>query len=225
MCLCAYILVSLFPSRPLPPAKATTKTYYLSVPSIYHGIARLFMKTGGLNKWLSKRYAGTRLGRVLTIRLRHLDLGNSLALQWLGLDTFTDVAWVQSLVRQLKTPQAMQQGQKKRKEFGFNLLDHRWPISLKLRSDRMDPSFKYILLLGEILSEVAQSCPTLCDPMDCSLPSSSVRGIFQAIVLEWIAISFSRGSSRPRDWTRVSHIVDRRFTIWATREKSYQISF
>ena len=40
-------------------------------------------------------------------------------------------------------------------------------------------------------SEVAQSCPTICDPMDCSLPSSSVHGIFQAIVLEWIAISFS----------------------------------
>jgi len=43
--------------------------------------------------------------------------------------------------------------------------------------------------------EVAQSCPTLCDPMDCSLPGSFVHGIFQAIVLEWIAISFSRASS------------------------------
>ena len=61
-------------------------------------------------------------------------------------------------------------------------------------------------------SEVAQSCPTLCDPMDCSPPGSSVLGIFQARVLEWIAISFSRGSSRPRDRTRVSRIVDRRFT-------------
>ena len=50
--------------------------------------------------------------------------------------------------------------------------------------------------------------------MGCSLPGSSVHGIFQAIVLEWIAISFSRGSSRPRDWIRVSLIVDRRFTIW-----------
>ena len=53
-------------------------------------------------------------------------------------------------------------------------------------------------------SEVAQSCPTLYDPKDCSLPGSSVHGIFQAIVLEWIAISFSRGSSRPRDQTQVS---------------------
>ena len=49
------------------------------------------------------------------------------------------------------------------------------------------------------------------DPMDCSLPSSSIHGIFQAIVLEWIAISFSRGSSQPRDRTQVSCIVDRRF--------------
>ena len=67
-------------------------------------------------------------------------------------------------------------------------------------------------------SEVAQSCPTLCDPMDCSLPSSSIHGIFQATVLEWIAISFSRGSSQPRDQTQVSRTVDRHFTIWATRE-------
>ena len=67
-------------------------------------------------------------------------------------------------------------------------------------------------------SEVTQSCPTLCDPMDCSLPGSSVHGIFQAIVLEWIAISFSREFSQPRVPTWVSHIVDRRLTIWATRE-------
>ena len=67
-------------------------------------------------------------------------------------------------------------------------------------------------------SEVAQSCPTLCDPMDCSPPGSSVHGIFQARILELVAISFSRRSSRPRDWTQVSHIVGRRFTIWATRE-------
>ena len=67
-------------------------------------------------------------------------------------------------------------------------------------------------------SEVAQSCPTLCDPMDCSLPASSLHGILQARVLEWIAISFSRGSTWPRDWTRVSHIPGRHFNLWATRE-------
>ena len=75
------------------------------------------------------------------------------------------------------------------------------------------------LLWSEVKwSEVAQSCPTLCDPMDCSLPGSSVPGILQARVLEWVAISFSRRSSQPRDGTRVSHIAGRRFTIWATRE-------
>ena len=51
-----------------------------------------------------------------------------------------------------------------------------------------------------------QSCPTLCDPMDCRLPGSSVHGILQARTLEWVAISSSRGSSRPRNRTRVSHI-------------------
>ena len=66
--------------------------------------------------------------------------------------------------------------------------------------------------------EVAQSCPTLCDPIDCSLPHSFVHGIFQARVLERVAISFSMGSSQPRDRTWVSRIVGRRFTIWATRQ-------
>ena len=65
---------------------------------------------------------------------------------------------------------------------------------------------------------VVQSCPTLCNPTDCSPPGSSVHGIFQARVLQWVTISSSRGSSRPRDWTQVSHIAGRRFTVWATRE-------
>ena len=64
-------------------------------------------------------------------------------------------------------------------------------------------------------SEVTQLCPTLCNPMDCSPPGSLVPGIFQAWILEWVAISFSRGSSQPRDRTQVSHIVGRHFTIWA----------
>ena len=67
-------------------------------------------------------------------------------------------------------------------------------------------------------SEVIHSGLTLCDPVDCSLPCSSIYGIFQARILEWVATSFSRGSSQPRDWTRVSRIVGRRFTVWATRE-------
>ena len=63
-----------------------------------------------------------------------------------------------------------------------------------------------------------QSCLTLCDPMDCSLPGSSIRGIFQARILEWVAISLSRGTSQSRHWTLVSRIVGRRFAVWATRE-------
>ena len=60
---------------------------------------------------------------------------------------------------------------------------------------------------------VAQSCPSLCNPMDCSLPGFSVLEIFQARILEWIAIPFSRGSSLPRDRTLVSCIAGRFFTI------------
>ena len=67
-------------------------------------------------------------------------------------------------------------------------------------------------------SEVTQSCLTLCYPVDCSPPGSSVHGIFQARVLEWVAISFSRGSSQPRDRTQVSHIAGRCFNLWAIRE-------
>ena len=67
-------------------------------------------------------------------------------------------------------------------------------------------------------SEVAQSCLTLFDPVDCSLPGSSIHGILQARILEWVAISFSRGSSRPRYQTWISCIAGRHFTLWATRE-------
>ena len=95
-------------------------------------------------------------------------------------------------------------------------------------SSRSVYTWNFNLIINTKESEVAQSCPTLCnpmdcslpgssihgiDPMDCSLPGSSVHGIFQARVLEWGAISFSRGSSRPRDRTQVSCIVGRRFTI------------
>ena len=63
----------------------------------------------------------------------------------------------------------------------------------------------------------------LCDPVDCNLLGFSVHGILQARILEWIAISFSRGSSRPRDQTRVSHIGGRHFNLWATREALHDL--
>ena len=70
--------------------------------------------------------------------------------------------------------------------------------------------------------KVIQSCPTLCDPMDCSLPASSVHEILQARILEWVAIPFSKGSSWSKDWTWVSCIAGRFFTIWATKEPSHR---
>ena len=65
---------------------------------------------------------------------------------------------------------------------------------------------------------VTQSCPTLCDPMDCSLPGSSVLGILQTRKLEWVVYLFSRRFSQPRNQTRVSCIAGGVFTSWATRE-------
>ena len=65
---------------------------------------------------------------------------------------------------------------------------------------------------------VAQSCLTLCDPAGCSLPGSSVHGILQARILEWVAIPFSEGSAWPSDWTWVFCIWGRFCTLWATRE-------
>ena len=72
---------------------------------------------------------------------------------------------------------------------------------------------------------VTQSCLTLCDPMDCSPPGFSVHETLQARILEWVAISFSRGSSQPRDQIQVSCIAGRYFAIWATRETLAPDSF
>ena len=67
-----------------------------------------------------------------------------------------------------------------------------------------------LFVWNEVCVLVAQSRPTICDPMDCS-PGSSVHGILQARILEWVAIPFSRASFQPRDRTRVSHIAGRFF--------------
>ena len=73
---------------------------------------------------------------------------------------------------------------------------------------------------------VAKSCLTLWNPMDCSPPGSSVPGISRARILEWVAISISKGSSWPRDWTQFSWTACRFFTIWAMGEvqRRFQIS-
>ena len=64
-----------------------------------------------------------------------------------------------------------------------------------------------------VLCLVAQSCPTLCHPMNCSPPGSSVHGLLQARILEWVAMPSSRGSSQPRDRTQVSCIADGFLTV------------
>ena len=82
-----------------------------------------------------------------------------------------------------------------------------------LRAGKAEMKEAGFLSLKESENEVAQSSPTLCHPMDPNLPGSSVRGIFQARVLEWVAIFFSRGSSPPSNQARVSRIAGRRFTV------------
>ena len=69
------------------------------------------------------------------------------------------------------------------------------------------PSYPVSWAGNQKSQSVSQSCPTLCDPKDCSRPGSSVQGILQASILEWVAIPFSRGSSWPRDQTQVSCTV------------------
>ena len=119
-----------------------------------------------------------------------VSTGNSLVVQWLGLRAFN--AESTGLIPGQKTKISQAVG---------------WA-----------ETYLYFFKVNKSESEIAQLCPTLRDLMDCSLPVSSVYGIFQARILEWVAISFSRGSSWPRDQTRVSHIAGRCFTLWATRE-------
>ena len=98
-------------------------------------------------------------------------------------------------------------------------------ISFLFRSPQSTKSFLcYTVGPCYLFYVCAQLCPTLCDPMDGSPPGSSVLGISQARILEWVAISFSRGSSRPRDQTYISCgscIAGRFFTWWAIREAQY----
>ena len=79
--------------------------------------------------------------------------------------------------------------------------------------DNICKTEQYLCVCVNVKVLVAQSCLTLCDPMDCSLLGSSVQGILQARILEWVAISFSRGSPQPRDRTLVSYTAGRFFII------------
>ena len=90
-----------------------------------------------------------------------------------------------------------------------------WIIVLSRYMPGSGPGESHVCVYGCL---VAQLCLTLCDPMDCSPPGSSVHGILQARILEWVAMPSSRGSSWPRDGTQVSHIAGGFFTYWATRD-------
>ena len=79
--------------------------------------------------------------------------------------------------------------------------------------------FRFALSIAVVVL-AAQSCPTLCNPIDCSLLGPSVHEILQARILEWVATSSSRGSSQPRNQTWVSHIVGRFFTTEPTEKSS-----
>ena len=81
------------------------------------------------------------------------------------------------------------------------------------KNTRVDWHFLLQCMKVKSESEVSQSCRTLCDPMDCSPPGSSVHGILQARVLEWVAIPFSKGSSQPSNQTQVSCIAGGFFTF------------
>ena len=90
-------------------------------------------------------------------------------------------------------------------------------LNIKKKRNKQDVNNRSIQEKGR-WSEVAQSCPTLHDPIDCSLPGSFIHGIFQARILELVAISFPKGFFQPRSWTRISCTAGRLFTVWATRE-------
>ena len=99
----------------------------------------------------------------------------------------------------------------------------KWKISISFTVYLLSLSCLYgtshhVGILWSEESEVTQSCLTLCDPMGCSPPGSSVHGILQARILEWVAIFYSRRSSWPRDWTHVSCIGKWILYCWATRE-------
>ena len=99
-------------------------------------------------------------------------------------------------------------------------------ISIKLYLSNFESAyFKVIWVsVGEkVIALVTQSSLTLCNPMNCSPLGSSVHRILQAIILEWIVIPFSRGSSQPRDQTQVSFIAGRFFTVWATMVGIYKL--
>ena len=101
---------------------------------------------------------------------------------------------------------------------GSQRVRHDWVTELNSGKEHRASQKKKKIELPLPACLVTQACLNLGDPMDCILPGSYIHGISQARILEWVAISFSRGSCPPRGWTHVSCIVGRFFTIWATTD-------
>ena len=95
-----------------------------------------------------------------------------------------------------------------------------YPILVLICISLIISDAEHLFTCSLLVCLVAQSCLTLCDPLDCSPPGSSVHGIFQIRLLEWVAISFSGGSSEPRDWPCISCMKGGLFTHWAIGEAS-----
>ena len=91
-------------------------------------------------------------------------------------------------------------------------------ISILWETKAVDLKLDQLLFIFTLKVKVAQLCPSLCDPMDCSPPGSSVHGIHQARILDWVAVPFSKGFLQLWCRTQVSHIAGGFFTSWATRE-------
>ena len=97
----------------------------------------------------------------------------------------------------------------------FHWIDWQKPCLALVQKQRSQCSLSLVLESEGVSLSVM---PTLCNSMDCSSPGSSVHGILQARIQEWVAIPFSREYSWPKDRTWVSCIIGKLFTIWATRE-------
>ena len=143
-------------------------------------------------------------------------------MKWWIPGIWTLILWIDSLHPLPQTPGSLFTLPKGRRKMNKHYLDNigiwerKPPVHgekiIMLISHVTSLHYRYTWLL--LQNEVAQSCLTLCNPMDYSLPSYSVHRIFQARILEWIAISFSRVSSQPRDRTQVSCIEGRCFNFW-----------
>ena len=99
------------------------------------------------------------------------------------------------------------------------LISWLWSLSAMILEPKKIKSVTSVWILIKVKVSIAQSCLTLWDSVDCSLLGSSVHGILQVRILEWVAIPFSRGSSQSGDWTLVS-ITGRFFTTWLSREEN-----